>query len=476
MAYEMKFTLTGVSKAAQEMRDLKKAVNDATAAKKEYQDAAAQSRGTSSGAMSFGAASGGRGIPPRAWTGGAGPFGKQEYERSRLQQLQDSGYGGTALRDQQYRTKRADAMADKADKYGKPKTDDEKFMEMIMTSRIVGGKLSPLVGKAIAAGVNPSAFSGGFSTGGIASKMLPIVEAVAPFLIPAAIAAAAGTAVVALANAGSDRQRAYGTGYYYGGGTSGETGQLGGLGALNGMDAGEMGKFAQSFGDALRSGGYGSAVMRANGVVDQGVYTLDKSKNLIRAIDVLRSIDENTAMLTARTLGAEDLLRFRDTNDLIYQELKNSAGGQGSQFERKVGANYDATKGTLQNDLSTILSPVQTAAEIGLTVGGQALHAMWYPFTKGLQLAGEGLDAITGHFNQGKSGSGDKSATDKNTEAINQNTRTLKDHAERIGFGPRAGGAVPIGWTFQQGQEALKNQARMLGAFGLVLALVWILG
>ena len=132
--------------------------------------------------------------------------------------------------------------------------------------------------------------------------------------------------ILALAGESSAYVRERASGEYIGGASPGGGAQSAAVGGFFGLSPSSMGQLAEAFGERLRQGGYGSSVARSQGIVDVGWSTIDKSQNLLKMLDYLRTIASHTqAILVARTLGLEGMLTVRDTSDIAWNQLKNSS-------------------------------------------------------------------------------------------------------------------------------------------------------
>lgn len=415
-----------------------------------------------------------------------GPFSAVENARSMLSDAQAGGATAQRIKDLEYRLKRAESAAARADKVLNPvsKTQDERMMDVLMTSRLNLGGISPLVGKLhgaglldgggllglISSGAHTSTGAGATantSTGlsgrvmGMAGSMAPMVAELA---IPAAIAAAGALGIAKVVDAANSTVKDRAGAYYGAGATGSEVGKLDLLGRVMGMSASQAGDRAVAFGDAVRGGGYGAAYFRARGIVDKGIYTTDKASNYLKAIDELRNIKTDAeAVMVARSTGLTPELGFRDMSEAAYKGIRNEMAFGQTKGERQNKADYDATAARAGANLDRfwrmITGPINT-----LLAGPQLDYSdsdtdKMYNFLHG--------DSQTPSWSAG--GKNSKEAIEKNTEAIAKMTRVMADHAEMLGsYGPRAQAAVPAGWKLNMMDEALTSQAQMLGAFTAV--------
>ena len=267
-------------------------------------------------------------------------------------------------------------------------------------------------------------------------------------------------------------------GGYYGGGSATTTAQQAAVGGFMGMSSTQMGQFAETLGSRLQGGGFGSALARANGITDVGMYTIDKSQNLMKMIDLLTHIKSNTeAIVVARSLGMEPFLALRDTDQNFVNQLKNSMQPL-TDRDKRMANDYNAAKQSMDNAIDAKKNWVATwiTEPIGTVIAGQISRAL----QPGANGAGQWVANATTFGTYGVvrdiaamifgNGSDKDKAVKENTEALHQHTRALKDGTDWSGGSPlghRRFGAVPRGWKFNEFEAALQGQAQMLGAFSI---------
>jgi hypothetical protein len=309
-------------------------------------------------------------------------------------------------------------------------------------------------------------------------KFLPTLASI---LAGLTIAIALFRTAVMIAKFDDDRSayiREQARGGYYGGGTPHETAQQAALGGFMGMSSSQIGQFAEQFGARLQQGGFGSAFMRANGVTDIGMYTIDKSANLLKAVDLLTHIKSNTeALVVARTLGLEPFLALRDTDQLYRERLMKSMQPL-SDSDKREANDYTAQKQSLQNRLDASQNWMFTHVfgPMGRYFAGTVENALypkspldWLGNATSGGLYGQVKDWIQSQVGGTGLDNNRQKALDENTEAIRNHTRALKDGTDWSGgsIGSRRFGATPKGWKYNQFENALQGQALLLGAFSV---------
>lgn len=381
---------------------------------------------------------------------------------------------------------RAQRAVNRADREMNPVQDDP-LKTMFMRTRLKIGPWHPLVGDLVKNGLlDESKIDGFLGRIGSSQAAKAAVTRLSAAALPVLGTAAVGAAAIRLSLQGLQQTFDSGRGYYLGGGGR-NYGAAAGIFSPFGMDGRATAGVANEFGDRLRSGGFGAAWMRSQGVVDFGVYTLNKFDNLVKAIDKLRATDESTAIRVARDLGISDALWVRNLSDSSYRSIKNTGQWRNSPAAQlgsaeweaaktKVGDYWDQIKATATLPLAdmAIAKNLRDKGRYGdmIKLFG-AVAARWYVPAN---LAVQAWDHF--HPNEGNSSKwydqlarsargnqGDP--TKENTEAIRDLTRTMKDSPERIGIGPRGNRSVPAGWTYEMMEEAMKGQAMKLGAYTL---------
>lgn len=473
MNYEMNFNAKGFDKVERDADKVNLKLRQQLELKRAINRETMSSGGSGSGG---GRSGGGSGRSAR----GSDPF--ERADRLKLDVILGAmgGMSQQDLKGAEYKALKADIAAQKAQQFldlggEKPaKTQQELIMEAIMTSRILpGGKLSPIVGKMVSAGLmgkeglEDKMLGMGMSSG-MAAKYAPMAAEIAGMALPVLIGAGATAAAVGLIYGAAEVSQGVlnkGNKLFYGtGGTPQEIGALMSLG----IDAAR----ANDIGNRLRQGGFGSAYMRQQGIVDLGPYTIDKAANAVAAVKALAS-EKNTAraIMVARDLGLEDQLWVRDLSPSHGEDLMNLRQNMGSEDSRKASAEYNYNKeklsATWDNTVQGIGIPLLNA--INTWVDTTSTVYKYSPLNA--------LDWVVKQtmYGIGQIGGGDDSTDEKqkqsdtrdNTDAIKNLGRTLKDHAEMIGGGTRGAGSVPAGWKMQMWTQSMDNLAATFGAFGV---------
>ena len=305
------------------------------------------------------------------------------------------------------------------------------------------------------------------------------------------------------------------TNAYWMGGASSQTGKAIGYGAAAGLSPEATAQKANAFGDALRSGGTGASYFRARGLVDFGPFSIDKVANLTKAIDLLRhEKSDATAIRVARSTGLDNFLWMRDLSERSAQGLATATKGADTKQARKNAAEFQAadTEADLRwKDVHdrVMTRPMQAKAQMGRGLSQVLQGNGWAGYANMAGAAarfvnpvlgpaiGDGLGWVADRAEDGVNGArhwisqrgkdkkgdpvsdwidehiGDGSGSsqnrgkgkDENTEAMKDLTRTIKDHAETVGGGGRARGAIPAGIKAGMMDEALTNAAHYQGAF-----------
>lgn len=402
------------------------------------------------------------------------PWGKLDSLRLQRYLGKREGLGDDALRGLDLAIARQTKRVARSEKeLSGGKTQGEKLLDALMTSRVtmgMGGRMqfAPLFGKLASAGlVDPSKYMGALDK---FANTPGVLSAVTKLAIPAAVAAAGAVGVYRLAEASAASMRSGSAAFWTSGGTPRETGQLSAIGGFLGMTAEQAAQRAVELGDRLRGGGYGASYLRSRGIVDQGIWTTDKATNFLKAIEALRTIkSDSQAIRVARDLGMSDVLRVRDISPGTYGRLKDSMGDYGSPSQRKAEANYNAQKETFSNYWDSMVRSIgePLLGSINGVVSGDIFKGPtnpgWYDALRNVLNLGLSVTPFPKLPQNGRTGSDTK----ENTQAIKDMTRTMKDHAEWLGGGARARGALPAAWTYMQMEEGLRSDARSLGAFSV---------
>lgn len=300
--------------------------------------------------------------------------------------------------------------------------------------------------------------------GGSGGGFMPLLGRTVDLFLPksgllgAAIGAAAGLltrGVSKMAASGSDSLAGISTSMAGTGGTAGQASYMKGLG----LDSGA----AASFGEALRGGGVGAAYFRSKGIVDYGYRTTNKLDNLIKALDALAKIENRgVQQMVAQTTGLTGYLPFVQASPEIRRATTYTA------------KKYAGTEEDVQNkrDFDALLSGAQAIVDSFHRAAYRLGTAPVVQLSKGIQNLTEGnwgkgvtqiLDMIPGLQTEkwfGLDKEGEKKTGDPlwdSVDALRENSRALKDHAEQIKGGAYTSGAKPRAWHDLQLEMALQS-------------------
>lgn len=382
----------------------------------------------------------------------------------------------------------------------KPKTQEEKVRDAIMTSRILpGGTLSPLVGKMAAAGLG--SITNGFSTGAILSSAASgvsaggvakgvsgllgetagsaaagetafLVAAAAAAAIPIIAAATGGAALMGIAYAGAEsaagRIQTGTNAFWQSGGSPTELAQ--GI-ALGGENAGAK---AEALAGRLRGGSYGAAVARSKGIVDFGDYaTPDKMTNYIKALDLLHNTkDKMQRVRLARDLGLQEDAWTSDLSPSSYKNLKNSRMAYSDQ-DRIDEAEYRGSKeqlgGSWDRLMRTVMPKVMNGANAGITgngIGGAAVRIAMGGIGKILDMAdviSNIRDTLTGNSGNNK----DSGQANGPAGYAMPRYRSIKDGPDWADSPDKMRNAVPPGIIAQAIDKDFNFGTLNLGGFSM---------
>ncbi len=430
----------------------------------------------------------GRGVGGRAGGGGGGILGggggkswSDSWARLDNLQLQRrlaemDGYAPDDLKGLDVsilRAKRNVSRDQKLLETGGEKTQAEKLMDAVMTSRLgfSGGKMQvmPLVNKLASAGlIDPQKIIAEVERFANIGAMVPMITKLA---IPAAIAAAGVVAGGQLVENAASSMRAGSGAYWTAGGNSAQTGQVAALGGFIGLTAQQAAEKAVEFGERLRGGGYGAAYMRSKGIMDQGVYTVNKATNYLKAIDEIRNIKNDVdAIRVARDLGMTSELQYRDLSSSTYNRLKRSMGDYGSPEERRQEAEYRANKEIFGNFWNQFVREAggKFMGGVNAVMSGDMLKTPGSPQWMSAMVNMANMAGLVGPMPINLKNPYDKAGGDpikENTQALKDLGRVMKDQAEQMGGGPRSRGALPAAQRYMQLENSMQSQALQLGAF-----------
>lgn len=337
---------------------------------------------------------------------------------------------------------------------------------MLMRTRLKIGNFQPLIGDLIRNGILSES-----TIDGMIAKIAgnpAMAAAVTKLAGIAGIAASVGAGYVTW---GMERDRSFSRGYYSGGGSEGY-GQAAGLGSFIGAGPGDIGEIAQGLAQKLQGGGYGAAKLRSLGIIDKGSYLQpNKYPNFIKTIDALRGMSELDKMRVLNDLGMPELGRFTDLSPSAYNQLKNSMGDIGQN--RGASADVDARYESIKNSGASFISRPwewlkhDMSEQERLTSSGKYGKAALNAIYTALKWGTGNIARVFDNFGHPQDGPGStKAAIEKNTEAINLHTRTIKDGGEFIGGGPRGRLAWDhLAWKGLMFEANSDSMTRQLGAF-----------
>lgn len=324
----------------------------------------------------------------------------------------------------------------------------QRLNTFIRSTRFGGGGaggLSPLVGRAM------DLFGGG-GIGGAAG--------------------AAGAAIMGLAAAckiASDRLMDLAGARNFGGGSVASANKAARIGSIVGMSGTDMGQMAQSVMGNIADGGTAATYAMRYGVravpgMGDSSNKMDRFLNLVKGI--AEDPNEEMARRTAQGLGMEQFLGLRDlspeTRQRIFKKMKDGP----NQDDVKVAAEFNAQLKLIGDSfkniavkfakpfidiLSSILGFISRIVDFVADNWNGGKHAMQPP-----QVARAIEEAEKSQ----------KSAIDRNTDALNENTNAVKLQAGVHGGGERARNAVPAAWSnIEHQRRYMKAQAAAMGAF-----------
>ena len=429
-----------------------------SAFKQEFQDLKKAMRGglpSGGGGGGGGTGGGGGRKPPGVRSGPAQDLARAVAD---FQKAQASG-DAAKMFDADLDVRKAQNRFTRAQKYGQPKGMMDLVKDAFMTSRIgADGGLMPLV-----------------------NRILPIISKLGPVGIAVSMVATAATALV---KATSELARVFKEASMarYAAGTSyANSGAMESLGGAVGMSSGDIANVARQFSQVIAGGGYAAGVFRQFGIFDApGPYgKVDKFESLRDAVKVLMTLPEKQAIRLARESGLEAFLPLRDADKDRVDALLNEQAKTLTPGAARASANFNVELARLQTTfksllplLSPLVSAIADAAEkIRILLGPLRLLMAALDWVEGwiTRLLRAAMKAIKLDFRgavdelRGKSEkSAADAARDKNTEAINENTRELRAQREVIGAGPRAAGALPGGYRYDFINRQLDDLARTI--------------
>lgn len=224
-------------------------------------------------------------------------------------------------------------------------------------------------------------------------------------------------------------------------------------GSVGGVEG--MASMANNLSENLRRGGIGPAILRSKGIVDVGPYTRDKMDNLIKALDQLREIEDDSLRMfvTKNTIGPE-AAPLVEMSKRDYELRKSLATTEyaNEKFIRDKALNdtgnqlWDSIKGTGALILKGLpgIGNIMQGNEINARIDEAEKERKRKESEKGANNRGDLWNAI-----------------EELTQAVRDNTRQARNEA--IHMGRRTMAAVPKAWTAQAAEMAMRDQARRLG-------------
>jgi hypothetical protein len=261
------------------------------------------------------------------------------------------------------------------------------------------------------------------------------------------------------------------------GSTGRETGQIGALGGALGMSPAEVGGLSAQLQQAITTDPISmneAARAGVNNMAPRGFGQVDEGQNLLKIADYLRSIkSDSDAIQAARRLGpvGEALLPARQMSDDQWRQVQASSATtadiNGSDQLRKA-ANFNSASYLWKQALDNLWGAVSSGTMAGFT---QFLNAA----ATGINNIAEVVrrnpwlqGALVGLTPAGVLGPGG-SATQKNTEALDRNTKAVNDaFPGSYGHGDNTSRAVPSAFGYGNGfalhQQLMQSGALTLGA------------
>jgi hypothetical protein len=333
---------------------------------------------------------------------------------------------------------------------------------------------SSMLGKDVLniAGINPQAVLKSVAALG------PAAEMAGAALGPLAVAAIAVTAAFNVAQLSAGAINADRRANAASGGSAAQSASANAIAGSIGLN----GSAISGLSNTIAGGGAASAIAMQLGISPvRGGLTgdMNDAKAFTKVTDYLRRIKRpEDALRTAELLGNRDLVQVRDMSQGTYDRLKKVQGS--TQEQRTAAADFDAEMVIFNKQLDQLkysLSPV--VREFATFTGGindflniiQGKGGSWDAVVKGLTSGGivagnpivTSIGQIVEHLMGGDSKKQEAAAREKQTRAINENTRAIKQSREIIGGGSRAQGAIPSGITGREIDAAIRAQGIQLG-------------
>jgi hypothetical protein len=248
------------------------------------------------------------------------------------------------------------------------------------------------------------------------------------------------------------------------------------LGAAIGLQGGDVAAMARSTMSNIASGGAASTYAAGYGVrsVTGMGDPANKIDRFIRLIEgVANDPNEERAQRAAQALGVEEFLKLRDltpeTREKVFQRMKGGA----SKLDAQAAAEFNAQLGMVGDSFQRIATKLGTPV---LRVAAAALEKIADAFDYIAENAEAVKAAVLGPILQivellvGLKGNSNKAKKDnpidRNTDAVNENTRALNGVRETFGGGDRARSGPLKAWSSREFQDRyMKAQAGAMGAF-----------
>jgi hypothetical protein len=333
---------------------------------------------------------------------------------------------------------------------------------------------SSMLGKDVLniAGINPQAVLRGVASLG------PAAEMAGAALGPLAIAAVAATAAFQAASMSAEAINADRKANAITGGSAQQSAAARAIAGSVGLSTSAI----TGVSSTIASGGVAGAVGMRLGISPirgGAVGDLNDAAAFTKVTDAIRRANSNKeALRLAEIFGNRELVQVRDLSDDTYSRLKKS--GATNPQQRKAAAEFEAEMTMFYNQLDQLkysLSPL--VKEFADFTGGineflnliQGKGGSWQDVVKGVTAGGgiggnpliSSVGQIIEHLMGGDSKKQEAAAREKQTRAINENTRALKNSREALGGGSRTQGAIPSGITGKEIDAAIRAQGIQLG-------------
>ncbi len=404
----------------------------------------------------------------RAATGPMQRLAKAQLELSNAIKSGDSG----RVFDAQYGLSRAQANVRRAQSFMGPK---DPMADMLSTSRVAIGpngqlQIMPLVNRLRAAGMLGSGQLGGILNmasgigGGGGAAGAAGGAGLAAGLTGAAVALVAFAAVVKVS---VDTLKGFSSLYHGTGGSSGQTAVLGRLGASIGISPQQMVGLARGAQSAIFNGEIGTQVARGRIPITNPNYDPSAS-TVIHAIDLMvNKLSRREAERFGFATGLQDFLILKDASPEVRNKAFDALNQQFSADELRKSADLQIELNLAMHDFQIELTKLGVETLPQVTEGIKVLTFALGPILKLVGIiVGNAMDPA-GIKNINKNEINSSNSRNRNTRAVEDNTRAIQAAAGTYGGGNRTRGAVPGAWRWDVMDQALQGQARALGAFNV---------